>query len=398
MKVFLTLAFLFFNCATLFAQNGIEREIRNLPDTPSDIITKARRLLRTEFENGNLLKVKVLKEYIMDSLHNDSVIGLSEHEQILLHYWTQDFSKILAQSIIPVKNEFQGCVIFVPYSPAEPLLHVLKEKTHKHSDTLFSFVEASLFPQEDKDFLKLHIHSVLFDTRHRGYYDSKDLPSRDELNQLADTFLKEYPDSKYENYVRSNIRVVYGRTETAVAVDFSIGVGIFNGQVDDSFETAFMAGFGLEYNYRNLGVLGRVNFGDSRTKKDIVINDKFVKKGLAFRPLYMDLGASYAVFENDVLKIAPTAGIGFASIFPLQKTVDENAELKDAETGLNFAYSFGLNTDFKLGSIMNDAFYWPLRFRYGYTALDFKGSGIRGGIHTITVGMGMFISDNERVY
>lgn len=398
MKIFITLTFLLFNCAIAFAQSDIEQEVMNLPDAPSDIITKARRLLRTEFTNGNLLKVKALKDYIMDSLSNDTVIGLSEEEQIFLHYWTKDFSKILTESVVPVKNEYRGCLIVVPYPPAEPLFYTLNEKTHKHSDTLFSFIEMSSYPREDKDFLKLHLNSILFKTRHRAYDNGKDFHSRDELNLLADEFLAQYPKSKYEKYIRSNIRFVYRRSETAVATDFSIGVGVFNGQVAESFETAFMAGLGLEYNYKNWGVLGRVNFGDSKTIKDILINDKFVKKGLEFRPLLMDIGASYAVFENDILKIAPTAGIGFASIFPLQKTIDENAELKDAETGLNFAYSFGLNTDFKLGSIMNDAFYWPLRFRYGYTALDFKSSGLKGGMHTITVGIGMYVGGTERDY
>jgi hypothetical protein len=398
MKIFLTVAFLLFNCASLFAQSDIEQEIRNLPDTPSDVITKARRLLKTEFVNGNLLKVQVLKEYIMDSLHNDSVIGLSAQERTLLHYWTKDFSKILSESSIPIVKRFEGCIIEVPYPPAEPLFYILNDKTHKHSDTLFSFIESTSYSHEDKDFLKLHLHSILFETRRPAFFNDKGFRHRDELNHLADSFLVQYPASKYENYVRRNIRFVYRKSETAVAANFSIGVGVFNGQLANSFEAAFIGGISLEYNYSNVGFFGRAAFGDSWPKKDFFINDKFVKKDLKFGRILGEIGASYSVFENTLLKIAPSAGIGFADIFPLQNTINENPELKDANVGISFAYSLGLNTDFKLGSVLHDSFYYPLRFHYGYTVLDFKSPEMRGGMHTISLGIGMFMGDYERQY
>jgi hypothetical protein len=73
-KIFIFCILLFFNSLQIFSQDDrIELEIENLPDSKYETILKARHLLKSCINSGDISKIKRIKDYIESEIAEKSI-------------------------------------------------------------------------------------------------------------------------------------------------------------------------------------------------------------------------------------------------------------------------------------------------------------------------------------
>lgn len=379
--------FALFPVLMLAQEDGVEQEIRNYQESKSQLISKGRRLLMDKFLEGDLEKVKEVKDYLLREVENEDYVALYPGEKWMIMYWTGEYER-LQESILGFNQDsianYQRKIF-----PEQDLLYPkLIERSWEELIMLEYNIDRSELDQQAKDFLLLHLNFMVSG-------EPLNQLSQEEVNTMADLYLKAHPGSPYETHIRNNIRYKFAPSKWGLAFEFFTGYGMFTGELSEMFNNQGVMGvsFDVEYQKFTLYLRNYISFG--KTKQDQEKNGVVWTKGSQANTFLPEASIGYAVVDNDKLKLSPFAGIGGASISPVTVDVEENPELEDLEIGFSPAYTIGVNMNLKLGwntsmlTFRPDKSYWFVRLRYGYTMPQFNDNPLyNGNIHQLTIGLG----------
>jgi hypothetical protein len=207
-----------------FAQkDSLQNQILNYTDSTSQIIIKGRGLLAYKFVQGDYQKVREIKDYLFSKVQDKDYLVLYPLEYWYILYWTQQYDELLTSMALQDSVNRYPYRSYTPYDDRlfdkriSPPNDLLGEKLYRRSKDsilqLYSFIDNSSLKKEDKDFLKLRLQYITS----VGDYNPG---TRDSLNLSADNFLAWYPNSRYNPFIRKNIRYQFVPSKWDLVLNF----------------------------------------------------------------------------------------------------------------------------------------------------------------------------------
>ena len=379
--------------------DSLQKVFKDYENSKSEVISKWRRLFLDKFMEGDLRKVREIKNYLVYEVENEDYAVFYPAEYWLILYWTQEYNQ-LTHSIMNY-DSLQIISFRQKIKPQQDYLYVeLVRKTRNSIPMNDFYIRLSGITAIDKDFLSLNLRFLVTGNDFPGI-------TQDSLNTMADTFLEKYPKSAYENFIRKNIRIKYKPAKWGLGVEFFSGYGIFSNDLAKNFTNTIPIGVAFDIYYLNFVLYLRDFIGFSYTKKDITYDDGAWEKGSQVRVYLPEASLGYVVFNNRYLKIAPFAGIASTSIGSTDHDKKEEPDLKKADLEFTTTYAAGLNFDIKLSgwkkskrTYKSEQNYWYVRVRYALTLpqFDWKYADYNGVMNYITVGIGSLTRKIKRDY
>ena len=371
----LLLALLFVAAFPAFAQ--IEEEIQQ---SKKEKIAKGRAYLLEKFLDRDYDKVKEIKDYLL-TLEDDNyaVFMPAEYWHVLL--WTKEFDVLTMNMRAFDSSRFEAYK-----NKVKPQRDQLSEQVSRRSIEdehllRFSLQEAQL-PAEDFDFLSLFLDWDL-----KPY----SLENQKEWNEKADKFLKEFPNSDYEWFVRHLIRVKMETEDWVWGFGLGVGSGVFTQDLNE-WMTGSVGGCGtLEASYK------RVRFALYIDGIDIKLRENPSEKGDG-SALAFNVSAGYDLVHSRRISLTPFAAVGVGQMS--SKVLGSIPELVPL-TKWRMNYEVGADLDFRFSEFKTEGplpLYLRLRYWYDLPSMGRIGPELRGGCHCFLVGIGILITSEKRVY
>ncbi len=299
----------------------LEKEYEFRETRKQIMISDARDLLTEKFKEDDLNEVKKSKDYLK-KIEAEHYRVFYPMEYWLILYWTNEYRELLND----IKKEKPL------YSRRSPLFLALLEKSRENISTLMEQIQkAGEINDEEKKFLQLFFQTIIFASEH------------DVINPLADDFLLAYPNSKYESYVRKNIRFKYTPGNFGAAMELFSGYHWFTGKLNKSFTNGIPLGFSFDLAYKRLEIYFRLGAGFFiETKREIEDDDHEMYEG-DMREISLDVSLGSAVFENKRLKLVPFVGLGMLAV----AAFEEEDQKRGVTTGTALTYLAGFDLNIK---------------------------------------------------
>lgn len=383
------------NC--LYSQvDSIKSQILDYEDSKSTIISKGRKLLLDKFIEGDLMKVKDIKDYLIKN-EDDNYFAFYPAEYWFVLYWTKDYSELTEslQSFDSTKVASYNTRI----RPSNDMLYnKLKEKTIKNETQLKEQIQVSDLDSETKQILSLNIDWLLLE-------NSKNIYAQDSLNERADNFLETYAQSKFDDFTKTYIRYKQVPKDWGMTFEFFSGYSIYTGNLSDNYTNNIPVGVAFDVCYKNFELYLRDYIGFNKTKKDFNYSLGTWEKGSRTMVFLPEASLGYVAYNDNRFKLSPFAGIGSMDISPTTKDKEETPELKEVSLEFTTTYILGINFDIKFGPKHTPKYspktsYGFMRIRYGYSIPRFekKYDGMTGNMHYITIGFGGMARGLKREY
>ncbi len=370
--------------------DSLQHEILNYDDKKQEIISNGRRLLLDSFLEDDFEKVEEVKNYLVGEVENEDYAVFYPAEYWFILYWTGEYQELL-KSI----NQFDSVTVISFQYKIKPdndlLYNKLLVKTSQMKDFLISQLQKSMVAEVDKDFLIMNLSYLL-----AGKNDP-DI-TQDMLNDMADEFLGNHPNSEYEDYTRKNIRFRQVASKWGFGFEFFSGYGIFTDKLSEEYKNNIPIGVAFDICYKDFTLFLRDYIGFSKNNNDWDYGTGVWEEGSQVRIFLPEASLGYTLFENNHLKITPFAGVATTNIGPTEFDKDEEPDLEKVELDFTGTYTMGLNLDIKLGRSKipmvsynkPEDSYWFLRLRYSYNNMGFdkKYDGFNGNMHYLTIGIG----------
>ena len=371
-------------------KDTIQKEILNFGDSKSELIAKGRGLLMEKFITNDFKKVKEIKDYLLSAVVNNDYVVFYPAEYILITYFTQDYDEILES--ITRYSSFVDEASERRIKPQDDLLlDKILSKSRQSRVFLYRSIDSADLNDSDKEFLIINLESIL------SVNSDQFQPW---LNILADNYLENYPDSRYNDYIRKYVRYEITPSNYGIGVEFLSGLGCFTNDLENIYKNNLNLGVAFDFYYRKFAVYLRTNSGICRTKRDITYSNGVWAKNSPVQISLFDAHIGFPIAENNYLKLSPVIGIGAAEIGPPQGKVDENPDLNQVTLKFSTIYSLGMNLEINLKRVYYDSGEWfghgpeqfnlflRLRYTYNHMQFDRKYNGYSGDMHFLTIGFG----------
>ena len=378
-----------------FAQgNGsIEEQIAGYQSSQYDLILKARKLLTDKLTEGDMGSIVQTTLYIESSLENNNYIGLYDVEKGLIYFLTGQYEKVSMLMVsVGVSGYDELSLKTNAVHPPQDLLYDALEREIKASYQHITYSIKSLVEsKEEQDFLLLALESFRTNTSPYNLYDGTD-----GLNFEANQFLNSYPNSMYTQVIKKVIRHEYENGSWGVGFNIYGGYGFFTGSLTQSYTNPIIVGFSGDLSYKKLTAHIPLNIGLNSLNKDMDYSLGFLEKGEAMRVWNTGLCLGVSIFENSLCMLTPYAGISYFGIRVPNFDEENGIEPELKEININtYAYSFGLNLDFKVWSekiLGAERSQVHIRLGYSYSMPHFgsKYPKLTGRFHQLTLGIGYF--------
>jgi hypothetical protein len=370
------------------------------PDDPrSAKIDKARRVMLDRFLEGDMRKMKEVRDYLADELTNNHYLGLIPGEYRLSLYWTQEYNKLLRDilSYDSVKTSPRDARVH----PHDPDLYYWLLKESERSRLMLEFyVRMSGEKAVDKDLLVLNLRWLLL------LNNPKEM-DRDSVNKLANEFLGSHPGSPYEYFVRYQVRNVYQLGNWGIAVEFFSGYAFLTDQLHKYFLNSIPVGVAFDISYKKIILFIRDYIGFSYVNKMVPYTGGAWEKGAQVRIYVPEASLGYAVLDKYPFRLIPFVGIAATEFSPTSHDTDQNPDLKYARLDMTTTWVAGACLDFKLVNWnrrsnpfhpQNQYAFVRLRYSLNLPQFGWRFGYYNGVIHSITVGVGLFQCKIKRVY
>jgi hypothetical protein len=377
---------LFAQDTLLHAPPDILREITSYRETDAGVIAKARSLLLDCVREGDTARGRPVLAYLRDHYRGSRYVPLWAAERFLLSYWESDYRPILNPSRLDALDtlEYENSVT----PPRDLLMDDLRDALRPLRNDLRAAIGRAPLTREESGFLVLFLESLLGDRR--------DPDVQAALNEDADAFLSENRGSRYAPFVRRDIRYVLRESRWGHGFTAGAGAGAINGNLGKLFNGMGAFDVGYDMGVRQLvadldGVVYfRISVGLGGKVRMPFTYDGDWEKGAKQDVAIPELSVGLAVFESDLVQIAPFGGISGILFSPpsgASGNFTDNLELD------LFSLSAGLNVDWKIspGQGINRGSYFLIRTRLTLAApVAVPERRFSGNIVTFTVGFGLF--------
>lgn len=390
MKVFYFTLLLLLTASHHYAQQtDLKRELLELEESKTELISRARRLLLDRFEKRDLAKVAEIKAYLINEVEDKNYLGFFLIERILVSYWTGDYQDILRHSHLMDQEEIMLITQKIS-PPADLLAKTLLIESRKEQPLLAGKLKSDpALSSMEKEFLALNLLYLL---------EGPDYPeiSQEELNFLADKFLTSFPGNDYEQYTREYIRQRFEPSKWGFTAEFFTGYGRYTDQLSSEFKNSIPFGIAFDIIYTDWVLFLRNYIGITRNKHDVPVSGGVWPAYSQARMFLPELSIGYQVTDSPRLAITPFAGFAWMDLGPTPYDLQQNQSLSEATLSFRRTPTVGLNVDVKMGNVNGlisqgqEHSYWFIRLRYAYQTPRYerKYTGYAGSLHNLTVGVG----------
>jgi hypothetical protein len=349
-----------------------------------------------KFIVGDLKKVDEIKDYLIE-VEDEDYFSFYPAEYWFITYWTKDYGE-LAKNI----QQFDSAKVASYNTRIRPLndmlYNKLKERTYEKEIDIKKQIENSDIDAETKQILTLNLDWLLLENRNNIF-------AQDTLNNQADSFLKTYNESVYEDFTKNYIRYKQVPRDWGMTFEFFTGYGIYTGNLSNNFTHNVPVGVAFDICYKKFELYLRDYIGFNKTKKDFDYSLGTFEKGSRTMVFLPEASLGYVTYNDNRFKISPFAGIGAMYIGPTLNASEETPELEEVELEFTTTYMVGINFDIKFGAKKTPAYspktsYGFMRIRYAYNIprFDKKYDGMTGNMHYITIGFGGMARGLQREY
>lgn len=383
------------NC--LFSQiDSIQSQIMDYEDSKSTIISKGRNLLLDKFIEGDLNKVKEIKDFLKKT-EDDNYIAFYPYEYWLVLYWTKDYKELAR--VIQYWSFDKAFSYNRKILPLDDMLYdKLAEKTFENELLIEEQIQNSELDAETKQILIINLDYLLIEKR-------KDIYAQDALNEKVDEFIETYALSKFENFTKKYVKHKLVPNDWGMSFEFFSGYSQFTGNLSESFTNNIPLGVAFDICYKNFELYLRDYIGINKTKKDFGYSLGTWEKGSRSTVFLPEASVGYVIYNDNRFKFSPFAGIGAMNIGPTSNASEKIPELDEVKLEFTTTYMIGVNFDIKFGPKHTPAnspktSYGFIRIRYAYNIPRFenKYDGMTGNMHYITIGFGGMSRGMKREY
>ena len=389
-KLFITIIFTLVVFQAFSQIDTTKRQILNYEDSKSLIISKGRSLLLDKFLENDMDKVREVKNYLIEKGEDENYIALYPMEYWFILYWTKEYEE-LSNNILTF-DSIKIASYYTRILPSQDMLSTkLQSKSIEKALTIINQIQSSDIPHEEKKFLLINFESLIM----------KNESFQDTLNIQADNFLKMYPETEYEDFIKKQIRFKLVPKNWGLAFEFFSGYGIFSGTFKDNFTNNIPLGIAFDVCYKRFELYLRDYIGFNKTKVDLDYSVGTYEKRSSAMVFLPEASLGYAALDKDRFKLAPYAGIGGIHICPPLGKTEKIPELDEISMS-TFTCNFGANFDIKFGgkgySFRPKASYGFMRIRYGFCLAINGSERVSGSTHYITIGFGGLSRGLKRKY
>jgi hypothetical protein len=98
MKNLIYIIVILFAVSELAAQpDDLKNEIASYQSSQLEIINKSRRMLLDKFKEGDIQKVKEIKDYLLNDKSFEGYMPLLFTERFCIYFWTREYTELLKQ-------------------------------------------------------------------------------------------------------------------------------------------------------------------------------------------------------------------------------------------------------------------------------------------------------------
>ncbi len=177
----------------------------------------------------------------------------------------------------------------------------------------------------------------------------------------------------------------------AVGGSFALGGGILTPALNKYFSNNFNLVYGFDLGYRSLIFNLRATLGFNSVKKEFEYKNKLWPEKISTGLVSADLALGYPLIDTKKSRITPFAGISYLEFY-----VPGNQKKYEDHRMSNFAYSLGLNYDYKTSTTINlmgssnEKTDWFIRTSVYISVVNFNNQ-FKGALINFTVGFGGFV-------
>lgn len=400
-KVTLSLIFALALSGISAQENNVKDQILSYKDSEYDFVNKGRRLLIDHLQSFKMQDAIDVKNSLLNEFDGNVTEVFYNIEYIHLLYWTGEFEELLnylkqADFDQPVSNNVRIS------SQTDNFSKAVYTHTAENKDILGIDVKNGELNDMERDFLLLLLNDITNPLPQNSHANPEHITK---INEQANQFLANYPDSPYEKIVREQIRFVFKETDWGTYMDFGFGAVLNQGDISHQFRDG--PAIHMIFEYRHRKVMGMFGFdvGSQTLKQDFPINNTVWKKGSSSTLGSIYLNAGYLVFENRRWSIYPYVGGGYTEFSAAEKEIQEDENLKKLRLN-SFSTQAGIGIDLKINSISPITSYsWmyrntdsriSLKYTYRMPHLKRKDPSLYGSQHVITLSYGIGGRGKER--
>ena len=357
----------------------IEREILAHPETDVSVLGKSRAALVEAIQAGDTARARRVVAFLDRRFDTSKVITLYPGEKLLLAYWLREYEQLFAfveGDGVDVERRIEKI-----YPENDLMFDKLRVESDRARPQLIGSLRTSGMSADQADFLEL-----LFDDVMGAKDDSEE--SRAEFQELmnnkADEYLADHKDSKYNAFVRDNIRYVIARSDWGWGYEIGAGYLALPPNLNDHMKNFGLLSIALEGAYKEWYGCLRMDIGAANHLKKGFSYEGEWKDGLQVMHIGALIAGGQKISLGNNFTLTPTVGIGVLNFSPPEEV--RNQEGNDVSLTIA-AFALGANVDIPLGGEQGAPF---VRLNVGHRVALTNNAIARGGYTFITLGINFF--------
>lgn len=384
-KISITILFVLFIITAVSAQ--IENEINNFVDSTEITLNNGRKFLAKSIQDGNLQKSQEVFHYLMMKGEEKNCWSFSFKEQLLLSVVFRDWSGLLLKM-----ENYTEQLPYLCYSNLVPVEDAIYAELRKILPEIENDNGIEKIEREDKELLK-----ILFQLINVG-------SKNDEYDELLKNFKKNYPQSKYNNFIKDYLPA----PKYKASISYSIGpkFSFLSGNFSDYFKNSTGFSFAMDFCISKVYVSMYMEVTSTKLLRPITLTNKngvTHNFGVDESFIRSDIGlkTGYYLIRNNHIHLAPYATLlagGFmeSNLYEYESDTNKEYSIYDSFTpgvGVHFEYKLGGykgKTIYPYYSIygLDNSGYFSLKMDVGFVPIPkFDYLQAKGGMSYITLGL-----------
>jgi len=250
-------------------------------------------------------------------------------ERLIIDLLTHTFFFIMKPGMLD--SLYSGAYSKEYNPPDDEIFNGLQEVLHSRQYEVLKEAEKQRLPVDDLIFIEILMKWLTLSLERGGI-------NQQNVNIDSKSFLKEYPDYKYEEFIKKSILVEPKEFELSPKIDIFAGTGIPTGDISD--KVSYYVDFGI---YPTMSINNHclslpISFGFFKTEDSVIIGEGSLGENEACYYDNLIINYGYRLILNRV-HITPTIGFGF-------ETYHFSARSGDP---MSCGFDFGVKFDFLLG-------------------------------------------------
>lgn len=319
-------------------------------------------------------------------LEDDHYLPLQWDERWLLYFWLKDYNAVLGETA-RFTNAWEDANRMKIPPPEDSLFNILDNRMYNDREQYFEQIRQTSLPAEDKEFSALLLNYLL--------RLSTEEPAASEYDARLDSFLQNYPKTRYKRFMRKRMYNIRPPGDWALSLDFHFFQGNWSGMLERNFRTAYGADFGLSYWRKRWNLSLRAPIGGQKVDRTVEAKGYFWEKGESSLFWGVEMETGYDLVNQPRLRIFPMVGGGYSTLRPPAGDEDDpNPDYFDffKFQGAHLSAAIHADVKFRAGEDSDADSYQGVRLRVGHRWLNLgrENPALRGNMFFFAVGYVIF--------